>query len=176
MLRHFPEIVDKAFTSRMESDLDLVASGDRGRVDFLSEFWGEFGPTLATAKENIQPVKRPVEELDEECPECGKQLLLRSGRSGKFVGCSGYPECRYTRAVGIGVKCPQCEDGVVVERVTRRRRRSRKFFGCSRYPDCDYASWKRPTSETCPVCGNLLYAAGRGKLVCEECGHRKAAA
>ena len=176
MVRHFPEIVDKAFTSRMESDLDLVARGDRGRVDFLSEFWGEFGPSLTTARENIQPVKRPVEELDEECPECGKQLLLRSGRSGKFVGCSGYPECRYTRAVGIGVKCPECEDGVVVERVTRRGRRRRKFFGCSRYPDCEYASWKRPTGETCPVCGNILYAAGRGKLVCEECGHRKAAA
>ncbi len=173
MVRHFPEIVDKAFTSRMESDLDLVASGDRGRVDFLNEFWGEFSPTLATARENIQPVKRPVEKLDEKCPECGEQLLLRSGRSGKFVGCSGYPECRYTRAVGIGVRCPDCEDGVVVERVTRRRR---KFYGCSRYPDCDYASWKRPTSETCPVCGNVLYAAGRGRVVCEECRHPKAAA
>ena len=147
MVRHFPEIVDKAFTSRMESDLDLVASGDRGRVDFLSEFWGEFGPTLATARENIQPVKAPVEELDEECPECGKQLLLRSGRSGKFVGCSGYPECRYTRAVGIGVNCPKCEDGVVVERVTRRRR---KFFGCSRYPRLRLRKLETPNQRDVP--------------------------
>ncbi len=176
MVRHFPEIVDKAFTSRMESDLDLVASGDRGRVDFLSEFWGEFSPTLATARDNIQRVKAPVEELDEDCPECGEQLIIRSGRSGKFVGCSGYPDCRYTRAVGIGVQCPECQDGEVVERRTRRGRRRRKFFGCNRYPDCDYASWKRPTGETCPVCGKVLYAAGRGKLVCEECGHKNAAA
>ncbi|MCY3800071.1 MAG: type I DNA topoisomerase [Chloroflexi bacterium] len=176
MVRHFPEIVDKAFTSRMESDLDLVASGDRGRVDFLSDFWGEFSPTLATAKDNIQRVKAPVEKLDEDCPECGKGLILRSGRSGKFVGCSGYPDCRYTRAVGIGVQCPECHDGEVVERRTRRGRRRRKFYGCSRYPDCDYASWKRPTGETCPVCGKVLYAAGRGKLVCEECGHKNAAA
>ena len=176
MVRHFPEIVDKAFTSRMESDLDLVASGDRGRVDFLSEFWGEFSPTLATARDNIQRVKAPVEELDEDCPECGKQLIIRSGRSGKFVGCSGYPDCRYTRAVGIGVKCPECHDGEVVERRTRRGRRRRKFYGCSRYPDCDYASWKRPTGESCPVCGKVLYAAGRGKLACEECGHKNAAA
>ncbi|MCY4107472.1 MAG: type I DNA topoisomerase [Chloroflexi bacterium] len=176
MVRHFPEIVDKAFTSRMESDLDLVASGDRGRVDFLSEFWGEFSPTLATARDNIQRVKAPVEELDEDCPECGKQLIIRSGRSGKFVGCSGYPDCRYTRAVGIGVKCPECHDGEVVERRTRRGPRRRKFFGCNRYPDCDYASWKRPTGETCPACGKVLYAAGRGKLVCEECGRKNAAA
>ena len=173
MVEHFPEIVDKAFTSRMESDLDLVASGDRGRIDFLNEFWERFSPTLASAKENMKAVKAPVEELDEECPECDKQLLIRSGRSGKFVGCSGFPECRYTKAIGIGVDCPKCEQGVVVERITRRRR---KFFGCSRYPDCDYASWKRPTTEKCPVCGSLLYAAGRDKLVCEECGHKMAAA
>ncbi len=173
MVEHFPEIVDKAFTSRMESDLDRVASGDRGRVDFLNEFWERFSPSLDSARENMKAVKAPVVELDEECPLCGKQLLVRSGRSGNFVGCSGFPECRYTRAIGIGVECPKCQEGVVVERVTRRRR---KFFGCSRYPDCDYASWKRPTTEKCPICNSLLYAAGRDKLVCEECGHKKAAA
>ena len=95
------------------------------------------------------------------------------------MGCSGYPDCRYTRAVGIGVKCPRVSRWrEVVERRTRREGDddAEKFYGCSRYPDCDYASWKRPTGESCPVCGKVLYAAGRGKLACEECGHKNAAA
>ena len=173
MIEHFPEIVDSAFTSRMESELDQVAAGDLGRVDLLGEFWKRFAPTLADAKQNMKTVRAPVEPLGEECPECGKELVVRRGRSGKFVGCSGFPECRYTRAIGIGVDCPKCGEGLVVERQTKRRR---TFYGCSRYPDCDYASWKRPTTEKCPTCENVLYAAGRGRLVCDDCGFRKAAA
>ena len=172
-MEHFPEIVDKTFTSRMESDLDLVASGKRARIDFLREFWSRFSPTLVSAKENMKAIKAPIEPLDEACPECGAQLFIRSGWSGKFVGCSGFPECRYTRTLGIGVDCPKCEEGLVVERLTRRRRR---FFGCSKFPDCDYASWKRPTNEACPVCGNVLYASGRQQIACNECGHKQAAA
>ncbi len=143
MIEYFPGIVDKGFTSRLEDDLDRVAKGDEGWIELLDGFWEPFSHTLQHAEENMRKVHQPEEPTGEACPDCGNELMIRSGRYGKFIGCSNYPECTYRRRLlkKVGVTCPHCEEGDVVE---RRTRRGRVFFGCSRYPDCEYTTWTRP--------------------------------
>ena len=108
--------------------------------------------------------------IGEACPECGHDLVIRFGRFGKFIGCTNYPECRYTRPLLIktGVTCPQCRQGELVE---RRSRRGRTFYGCERYPDCDFSTWQRPIAVPCPDCGGLLTQAGKDKAKCTNCEH-----
>ena len=145
MIEHFAGIVDKSFTRRMEGDLDRVAKGEEGWVDLLDSFWGPFSETLEQAETNMKQVKQAEEPIGEACPEddCDGELVIRSGRYGRFIGCTNYPECKYRRRLlkKVGVTCPDCEEGDVVE---RRSRRGRVFFGCSRYPDCEYTTWTRP--------------------------------
>jgi DNA topoisomerase-1 len=114
------------------------------------------------------------ELLDEKCPKCGSPLVYRNSRYGKFIGCSKYPECDFTKSITLGIKCPKCKVGEIVPRYTKKRR---IFYGCSRYPECDYSTWNKPTGEICPNCQNdLLVYVGSGKkakVKCNSCGFEK---
>jgi DNA topoisomerase-1 len=115
-------------------------------------------------------VKQGPEYVGRDCPKCAKPLLFRYGRYGKFVGCTGFPECRHTEPwfESIGVKCPK-DAGDLVERKTRK---GRVFYGCSHYPNCDFTSWKRPLPQPCPDCGGLLVAANKNFAQCTQCEHQ----
>lgn len=172
---HFPGIVDSAFTAGMENELDGVEEDDRQWRDVVGEFWKGFSADLEKAEREAEKVPPPPPEfIGEDCPECGFPLVLKSGRFGDFIGCSGYsdPEkkCKYTRPVlkTIGVVCPKCGEGEVVK---RRGKGGRPFYGCSRYPECDYISWAPPTGEKCPSCGEGMVSRGKGgKTACPSCG------
>ena len=143
MVEYFPGIVDKGFTENLEDNLDRVAKGEAGWIELLDGFWGPFSHSLQHAEENMKKVQQPEEHTGEDCPDCGEELMIRSGRYGSFIGCSNYPECKFRRRLlkKVGVTCPDCEEGDIVE---RRSRRGRVFYGCSRYPDCEYTTWTRP--------------------------------
>lgn len=146
---HFPQIVDFEFTANMEEDLDEIAEGKENWVEVIRRFYEPFAELLAKKYEEV--VKEEIiETTTEVCDKCGKPMMIKRGRFGKFLACSGYPECKNTKAIKdppkmIGMKCPKCTDGDVIERkVVRGRARGKMFWGCSKYPDCDYASWTNP--------------------------------
>ena len=145
LVKHFPDIIKKEFTAAMEEDLDAISRGEKQWTPVLEEFYGGFSAALEKADLEAERVQRPVEETGEMCEECGKPLLLREGRFGKFIGCSAFPQCRNTKPFldTIGVACPQCGQGEVVRK--RNKRRS-VFYSCSRYPDCEYASSRPPAA------------------------------
>jgi DNA topoisomerase-1 len=162
MNKHFPDIVDIGFTADMERKLDDIEEGRRSWTEFLHNFYGDFKTTLGKAEAEMERVQKPVEELDEQCPECGRNLIIRSGRFGRFISCSGFPECRYGRSVvnKTGALCPQC-GGDIVERKTRQKKRI--FYGCNNYPACNFAIWERPVPDLCPKCGGLMVIAKPGQ-------------
>ncbi|MCS7235683.1 MAG: type I DNA topoisomerase [Armatimonadota bacterium] len=149
LLEHFPDIVDVGFTAHLEEGLDRVEEGHADWVGVVREFYEPFERDLRRAEASIEEVDMKPEPTGEACPACGRQLVRKQGRFGTFIACSGYPECTYTRPVGIGVACPKC-GGEVVE---RRSRRGRIFYGCGNYPTCDFTSWDRPTERRCSRCG-----------------------
>jgi DNA topoisomerase I len=155
MKKHFPDIVDTSFTAEMERKLDDVEEGRQSWTEFLHSFYGDFKATMEKAESEMNRVQKPVEEMDEVCPECGRNLVIRTGRFGRFVSCSGFPECRYRRSFmnKTGALCPQC-GGDLVERKTRLKKRV--FYGCSNYPTCNFATWERPVPDLCPNCGGLM--------------------
>jgi DNA topoisomerase-1 len=166
-------IVDTDFTAQMEKELDEIEENKRKWLNVVKEFWKDFSETVDVAK-NAEKVPLPEPEpIGEDCPECGKPLVKKRGRFGEFIACTGYPECRYTRAIlaAIGVKCPKCGETAGGDIVKRRSKKGKTFFGCSRYPDCDYVSWNQPTGEKCPDCGALLQKKGKTTL-CPECGYK----
>lgn len=167
----FPSVMDVEFTARMEEDLDRIAQGEARWVPVLAEFYGPFQKALEEAHQKM-PRVRLDEPTDETCPECGKPLVVRRGRFGSFIACSGFPECRYTRPLvkETGVKCPQCGTGVLVER--RAKKRGRVFYGCSRYPECDFTIGQKPLAGPCPECGGLLVQSGRNSSVCTKCAYK----
>jgi DNA topoisomerase-1 len=165
LVEYFPDYVDLSFTAEMEEDLDLIASGEREWVPILRKFYESFADTLAQARDRMPEVDVNNQPTGEMCPKCGNPLVYRYGRYGKFIGCSNFPDCRYSRPILVktGVTCPQC-GGDLVE---RRTRRGRTFYGCSNYdPDdpesCDFAVWKRPLPQPCPACGGLLTEVRHG--------------
>jgi DNA topoisomerase-1 len=168
MNKHFPEIVDTSFTAEMERKLDDVEEGRRSWTEFLHSFYGDFKETMEKATSEMNRVQKPVEELDELCPECGRNLVIRTGRFGRFISCSGFPECRYGRSVvtKTGALCPLCH-GDLVERKTRQKKRI--FYGCGNYPTCNFAIWEKPVPEPCPKCGGLMVIPKVGQdPVCYE--------
>ncbi len=178
MKEQFPEVVDTEFTATMEQQLDAVESGTRDWVAVLQDFYDGFALTLAKAEQSLsgERIRVPEEESDEVCEKCGKRMVVRSGRYGKFLACPGYPACKNTKQlidVTVGT-CPKC-GGVIV---SRHSKRNRKFFGCANYPTCDFATWNEPTSQTCPQCGKTLFQknskAGKS-LVCltDGCGYEQ---
>ncbi len=153
--KHFPEIVDTGFTAEMERKLDDVEEGRQSWKAFLHGFYGDFKVTMDKAEAEMDRVQKPVEEIDEVCPECGRNLVIRTGRFGRFISCSGFPECRYRRSVvnKTGAHCPLCQ-GDLVERKTKQKKRI--FYGCSNFPTCNFAIWEKPVPELCPRCGGLM--------------------
>jgi DNA topoisomerase I len=164
---HFPDIVDVGFTRRVEEDLDEIASGRKKWRPALAEFYKPFAENLAEKYKNVAK-ENMTESLDRKCPECAKPLLIRFGRYGRFIACSGYPECKFTEAlapVSLNIKCPLCHEGEIVERKTKRRR---IFYGCSRWPDCDFAVWRKPTGKLCPECSSPMVESGKR----EKCSNK----
>ncbi|HPH95418.1 MAG TPA: type I DNA topoisomerase [Anaerolineaceae bacterium] len=167
LVEHFPEIVDPGFTARMEANFDLVANNGSPWIDVISTFYAPFSASLKRAQELMPTTKAELEKIGRECPDCGKDLVIRWGRYGKFISCSGFPACRHTEAwlEKIGVTCPQC-GGDVVKRKTRK---NRVFFGCAKYPECTFTSWKQPLPKPCPKCGGLLVIANKRESQCTVC-------
>lgn len=171
---HFPDIVDVEFTANMEGRLDLIEDGQADWVELVRDFYEPFADSLEKAHHLVKEVHIADEVTDEVCEHCGRNMVIKWGRFGKFLACPGFPECKNTKPllVEIGVSCPQC-DGQVVERKTRR---GRTFYGCTRYPQCDFTSWQRPVSTRCPNCnGYMVERTRRGKTlwVCADktCGY-----
>ncbi len=147
LISNFPDTFDYQFTAGMENELDDIANGKLEWVKAIKDFWKPFDKKLVDVEKNSKRVKIAVEKLGLKCPECKKgELVVRTGRFGKFISCSRFPDCKYTAKYleKIGVKCPECKEGDVIIKKTSK---GRKFFGCSRYPDCKYASWKSPKKE-----------------------------
>tara|TARA_B100001123_G_scaffold422440_1_gene531318 strand:+ start:1541 stop:3589 length:2049 start_codon:yes stop_codon:yes gene_type:complete len=150
LVEFFPEVIDKAFTRRMEDNLDSVASDNTDWIQPLSDFWDPFQQDIQRAKTDMKVVEATYEKLGEDCPECGLDLVWKRSRKGNwFIACVGYPDCDFSRGYGLatGIICPDCGDGQVVERRGNLRGRTTKFFGCVRYPDCKYRSNKRPDGD-----------------------------
>ena len=228
LVKHFPSEMDVTFTAGMEEQLDQISEGEADWKRVLRDFYGPFQATLAKAEQEMRDVKReeiptdvncekcgkmmaikwgkmgrflactgypdckntkdfkevdgkvvPVEEetTDETCEKCGRPMVIKRGRFGRFMACSGYPECKTSKPLSIGVACPTCKVGYLTE---RRSRRGKVFFGCNRYPDCTFAAWDRPLPETCPQCASpyLLqkYSKRDGaRIVCpnKECSYTR---
>lgn len=166
LVEHFGDVVDVGFTARIEDEFDEIASGDKEWVEVLREFYEPFEQDLERASHAIEKVKVD-EEIGEDCPVCGKPLIVRWGRFGKFIGCSDYPTCRYTRPFlfKIGVCCP-LDGGELVQKKTRR---GRIFYGCENWPECEFSSWNKPLPQPCPNCAGLLTMKGKDAVKCIQC-------
>jgi DNA topoisomerase-1 len=171
LTEHFPNIVDEGFTARMEEELDEIARGEKQWVPVVREFYDPFSEALRTAQRTMEKVELPEETTDERCPECGRPMVVKRSRFGRFLGCSGYPECKATRPLlaRIGVACPQCGRDLIQR---RSRGRGRLFYGCSGYPDCTFITNRRPLPQRCPSCGGLLVQASTRNAECLGCKKR----
>ncbi len=167
LAEHFPDIVDLGFTAQMEDGLDQIARGERNWVPFLRDFYRPFEKSLKTAEERMEKVKPVDEPTDETCEQCGRPMVIKLGRYGRFIACTGYPECKNTKPllVKIGVKCPKCGH----ELVQRQTKKRRTFYGCANYPDCDFATNFMPLPQPCPQCGGLLVRRGQRLAKCLKC-------
>lgn len=170
LVEHFPMIVDYEFTAHMEDDFDEIAQGEKKMGPVLADFYGPFKANLTEKFETVENMKTPDEPTDEICDKCGKPLVIKEGRFGKFKACTGYPECKNTKPilVLIGMKCPTCHEGDLIEKHTRY---GKLFFSCSRYPECKGAFWDKPNGELCEVCKAPMVQPLKGKAKCsnKEC-------
>ena len=168
--QYFADIVDINFTARMEGELDGIVSENKDWVSVIQDFYIPFDKDLQHATQLAEKVKLAVELVEETCPKCGKPLAIKVGRFGKFLACSGYPECKFTKSfqVKIGVNCPQC-GSELVERMSKKKR---IFYGCSNYPNCQFATNFRPLPQPCPRCGGLLTQYGKKGAKCTKCEYR----
>jgi len=159
LVEHFPQIVDINFTAEMEEDLDDIARGEKQWVPMIKEFYEPFAVLLEKKYEEVQKQQIAQQETtDKICPKCGKAIIIRFGRFGKFYACTGFPECKHTepledKRVDLGIKCPKCFEGDLVEKRTKRKK---IFYACKRYPDCDFALWDKPTGDKCEKCDSML--------------------
>ena len=180
MEAEFPNIVDVHFSAQMEQDLDRVESGKADWHKTIDDFYKDFSATLEKAEEDMKDkkIKVPDEETDEVCELCGRKMVIKTGRYGKFLACPGFPECKNTRRLvkDTGGLCPKCGSRVLL----RRSKKGRVYYRCEKNPACDFMTWNEPTSEKCPQCGSTLFKKGgrSGLLVCEKegCGYSRSAA
>jgi DNA topoisomerase-1 len=174
----FPEILDVEFTAHMESDLDKVEEGIANWVKVLDHFYQDFSKRVVVAEEQMEEVEIKDEIADENCELCGRHMVYKLGRFGKFLACSGFPDCRNTKPIvkEIGVTCPQCGTGSIIE---RKSKKSRIFYGCNHYPECEFVSWDKPIARPCPKCGSMLVEKKRKKqgvsIVCTKCDYQEEA-
>ncbi len=177
MREKFPKIVNIKFTAQVENDLDSVQSGKTDWIQTLHDFYGDFDKTLKQAKEDMQGVKIQLkeDETDIICEKCGRRMVIKTGRYGKFIACPGYPECKNIKKLvqETGAECPKCGGKVIV----KKSKKGRIFYGCSEYPKCDFISWDEPSTEKCPRCGKTLLKK-KGKhpkyyCITPDCGYEK---
>ncbi len=177
MKEHFKKIVDAEFTASMEKSLDLVETGEKEWVSILDEFYADFADTLELAEKRMDGtrVKVPDEETDIVCELCGRNMVIKTGRFGKFLACPGFPECKNTKKIvqETGGSCPLCKARIL----SKKSKKGKQYFGCEHNPKCPFMTWDMPTGESCPTCGNsLLKKTGRaGKIYCsnESCTFEK---
>ncbi len=175
MEEFFPEIINVEFTAKMEEGLDGVEEGKEDWVKVLSSFYGSFEKRLEVAEEEMKEIEIQDEVSDEICEKCGRHFVYKMGRFGKFLACSGFPECRNTKPIvkDTGVECPTCHKGKVVE---RRSKKGRLFYGCDQYPECDFVSWDKPVEKKCPECGGMMVekrSKGKTALHCTACKYNE---
>ena len=173
---HFEDIVNKEFTADLEGRLDEIAEGEYNWQFVIDEFYKDFDKVLKKAEEEISEIEIEDEVTDVICEKCGRNMVVKYGRYGKFLACPGYPECKNTKAIldEIGVKCPLCKGNIV----RRRSKKGRMFYGCSNFPDCNFVSWDEPVEEKCPECESLMVKKNtkkenRVKCTNKECGYSK---
>jgi DNA topoisomerase-1 len=168
MMANFTDIVNINFTAEMESKLDQVEEGKIAWKELLREFYGPFKETVRKA-ESISKVEIPVEISDVICDKCGKTMVIKSGRFGKFLACPGFPACKNTKPLveEAGVKCPKCSGKVII----RKTKRGKKYLGCENYPKCDFMTWDMPSDKVCPKCSNFLTQKAKGSLIQFKCAN-----
>ncbi|GER71969.1 type I DNA topoisomerase [Weizmannia acidilactici] len=171
----FPEIIDVEFTAEMEKDLDGIEEGKVAWVKIIDEFYKNFEVSLKKAEAEMEKVEIKDEETGEMCELCGNPMVYKMGRYGKFMACSNFPECRNTKPIvkKIGVACPKCGKGEIIERKTKK---NRIFYGCDRYPECDFVSWDKPVGRKCPKCCEMLVEKKLKKgtqIQCVNCDYKE---
>ena len=173
MTEWFPTIVDKTFTANMESLLDGVEEGKVEWKSIIRNFYPDLEESVKKAQEHLEKVQIADEETDVVCDKCGRHMVIKYGKFGKFLACPGFPECSNTKPYleKIGVPCPKCGKNIVI----RKTRKGRVFYGCENYPDCDFTSWQKPVEKACPKCGKFMVIRGN-RIVCsdQECGYSEA--
>jgi len=174
MVEHFPKIVDMKFTAEMEKKLDKIAKGEAEWAPIIKEFYQPFAENLAQKYEKISKQEIAEEKTEKICPKCGKNLIIKLGKFGKFYACSGFPECKHTAPLEkkrLGIKCPKCDKGEIVE---KRTKKAKIFYACNQYPKCDFALWDKPINKKCAKCGSLLLETKKGtKCSNKECDYKK---
>ena len=172
--KHFSDIVDIEFTAHMEDELDEIANNNRDWVLTVQDFYTPFEENLKNASRLMEKVQLADEVTEEICPKCGKPMVIKFGRYGKFLACSGYPECKSTKPfqIKLGVKCPECGS----ELIERLNKKKRIFYGCSNYPNCQFATNFRPLPQPCPKCGGLLTQYRKNWAKCTKCSYKGKAA
>ncbi|MGM0750417.1 MAG: type I DNA topoisomerase [Bacillota bacterium] len=171
----FPEIIDVEFTANMERSLDDIEDGNVKWESIIDRFYQDFEKHLEKAENEMEKIEIRDEPAGEDCEECGHQMVFKMGRYGKFMACSNFPDCRNTKPIvkEIGVKCPKCEKGNIIERKSKKKR---IFYGCDQYPECDFLSWDKPIERKCPKCSELLVEKKLKKgnqIQCTNCDYKE---
>ncbi|MEC1260856.1 type I DNA topoisomerase [Bacillus swezeyi] len=168
IMEFFPEIINVEFTAKMEKELDGVEDGNIQWVQIIDSFYKDFEKRVEKAEAEMQEVEIEPEYAGVDCEECSNPMVYKMGRYGKFMACSNFPDCRNTKPIvkEIGVKCPSCKTGNIVERKSKKRR---IFYGCDRYPECEFVSWDKPLERKCPKCEDMLVEKKLKKGVQVQC-------
>ena len=177
MCERFPKIVNVKFTAQMEDSLDTVENGNVKWQELIDDYYKQLEQSLKKAKTEMEGVKLTLEEdkTDLICDLCGKPMVVKYGRYGKFIACSGYPECKNIKKIvkDIGVACPKCGRKII----EKKTRKGKIFYGCEGYPECDFVSWNEPVNEKCPLCSSILFRKkDKNKTIycaAEGCGYVK---
>lgn len=167
LIEYFTDIVNEEFTADLEEKLDKIAEGDLPWVKVVESFYKDFDLFLKKAEEEIKEIEIQDEVSDVICEKCGRNMVIKHGRFGKFLACPGYPECKNTKAIvdELNIKCPKCDGNLV----KRRSKRGRVFYGCNNYPKCDFVSWDEPVEEKCPQCGGIMVVKKNKKEKTYKC-------
>ncbi|HNY36013.1 MAG TPA: type I DNA topoisomerase [Candidatus Pacearchaeota archaeon] len=169
LVEHFPQIVDIKFTANMEKELDEIAEGNENWKTILKDFYTPFNENLENKYNEVEKKKEEPVITDKVCPKCGKPLAIKTGRFGKFLACTGFPDCKHTENIEdktkkTGIICPECNQGEITQKKTKK---GKIFYGCPNWPDCNFALWDKPTGEKCPKCGALMVEKGK-KIKCSN--------
>lgn len=175
IVEYFPQIVNVQFTADMETDLDKIAEGYEKWRDVVQKFYDPFAVELDKAEKEMEKIQIKDEPAGFDCKLCGSPMVIKMGRYGKFYACSNFPECHNTEAIvkSIGVKCPKCHEGDIIE---RKSKKNRLFYGCNRYPECDFVSWDKPVGRDCPRCHHYLVekkVKGGKQVQCSNCDYKE---